>query len=155
MSTYQVTNVLILVDGSETSSSALCSGLAICQATGAIVTALAVYKPPEDASEPGSLAPPSGSSRELLLAALDNAHRQAESWNVPVTTFLTEGDAERVVPDYAKDRDHDLIVLPLRNDVPTRASHADAIWRIVADAHCPVMIARAAVSRPGRGLALS
>lgn len=131
-------NVLIPVNGSQAAHYALRCGLAICHAMGAAATALAVQTPRPDELPPGL---PSSRTREFLLRALDQAHREAESWNVAVTTFLAQGHPEHVVPRYARDRDHDLIVVACHDGPALPSTLGDVALRIAAEAHCPVMVA--------------
>jgi nucleotide-binding universal stress UspA family protein len=141
--TYDFTNVLVAVDGSDGSSKALDCALSICQAVGAELTALAVEgRLPAYAASIGEVDEVKHEKDVFFRTVLTQAREQARERGLEIHTDLVPGHAAEVITHYAKAHGHDLIVVGHRGHFLGDYLLGSTADRVTHHAHCPVMVVR-------------
>jgi nucleotide-binding universal stress UspA family protein len=141
--TYDFTNVLVAVDGSDGSSKALDCALSICQAVGAELTALAVEgRLPAYAASIGEVDEVKQEKDVFFRTVLTQAREQARERGLEIHTDLVPGHAAEVITHYAKAHGHDLIVVGHRGHFLGDYLLGSTADRVTHHAHCPVMVVR-------------
>jgi nucleotide-binding universal stress UspA family protein len=141
--TYDFTNVLVAIDGSDGSAKALDCALSICQAVGAELTALAVEgRLPAYAASIGEVDDVKHEKDVFFRTVLAQAREQARERGLEIHTDLVAGHAAEVITHYAKAHGHDLIVVGHRGHFLGDYLLGSTADRVTHHAHCPVMVVR-------------
>jgi nucleotide-binding universal stress UspA family protein len=143
MTPCRFTRILAPVDGSAGSRKALDCALALCEAMGCQLTALAVEgKLPAYAASVGEVEEVKREKDEYFAGVLEEARHVALERGVAIETDLVSGHAAEVISRYARANGHDLIVIGHRGHFLGDYLLGSTADRVAHHAHCPVMVVR-------------
>ena len=145
-------SILVAVDGSQASRSALAQAVDLARSEGSRLTLISVAEPLRWRFSVFPLAVPYPDEAELARQA-ERIVDQAEALvpeGVPVSTVVRRGSAVREILKRVEDGEHDLVVLGSRGLGSARSLILGGVCRAgVARSPVPVLVARADASRAG------
>ncbi len=143
MSPCEFTKILVPVDGSEGADRALECAVSICTRFGARLTALAVEgRLPAYAATVGEIEEAKREKDEFFSKVLKTATERAAEHGVELQTTVIGGHAAEVIPKFARQHDHDLIVIGYRGHFLGDFLLGSTADRVAHHASCPVLIVR-------------